>query len=89
MRPREHPTSARLVIEVSDSSLAYDRKSKAPVYAGGGVPEYWIVNVVERVIEVYTRPGAGGYESRVVRVAGDVIEPVALPGVRIKVTDVL
>lgn len=45
-----------LVVEVAFSSLAFDRKDKGRVYARGGVPEYWLVNTVDRVIDVYTDP---------------------------------
>jgi Uma2 family endonuclease len=54
-----HPTPAecRIVIEVSDSSLAIDRHDKTRVYARAGIPVYWVVNVVDKVVEVYTQPG--------------------------------
>jgi len=48
-----------LVIEVADSSLRYDRTTKQRVYARDRLPVYWIVNIPERVIEVYTEPKAG------------------------------
>lgn len=57
----EHPAAADLVIEVADSSLAYDRGPKLRVYAEAGVPEYWIVNLVDRCIEVHRKPGGGRY----------------------------
>ena len=49
----EHPSSAYLIIEVADSSLNDDRFIKRPVYATAGVPEYWILNIVDRCIEVF------------------------------------
>ena len=53
-----HPlaTELGLVIEVSDSSLAIDRNDKARIYARAGIPVYWVVNVVDKVIEVLTQP---------------------------------
>ena len=45
-----------IVIEVSDSSLDFDRRDKGRIYARAGIPVYWIVNVVDRHIEVYTTP---------------------------------
>jgi Uma2 family endonuclease len=53
-----HPTPAecRFVIEVSDSSLAIDRHDKTRIYARAGIPVYWVMNVVNKVIEVYTQP---------------------------------
>jgi len=61
----DHPTSAWLVIEVAESSLARDR-AKARVYAAAGVAEYWIVNLVEEVFEVHAGPSGEGY-ARVTR----------------------
>ncbi len=52
---RDHPTTAMLVVEISDSSLYLDRR-KALLYTAARVPEYWIVNLPDRKIEVYRRP---------------------------------
>jgi Uma2 family endonuclease len=56
-----HPTFAdmRLTVEVADSSLVEDRTMKLRIYARHRIPEYWIVNLVDRRVEVYTRPRAG------------------------------
>ena len=50
------PADIALIIEVADSSLALDREVKARVYARAGIPTYWIVNLVDARVEVYTRP---------------------------------
>jgi Uma2 family endonuclease len=50
------PKDVGLVIEVSDSSLETDRRDKAPIYAQSSLPEYWIINLVDRQIEVYGSP---------------------------------
>lgn len=55
-----HPTTAELVVEVSDSSLRFDRTKKASLYARAAIPEYWIVNLVRRRLEVHRDPRAGG-----------------------------
>jgi Uma2 family endonuclease len=54
---------AILVIEVADSSLAYDRQTKAPLYARFSIPEYWIVDLNNDRIEVYREPSPIGYRS--------------------------
>jgi Uma2 family endonuclease len=61
---RRHPDAAQtvLVVEVSDSSVSLDRTEKLRVYAGGGIPVYWIVNLVELRVEVHARPEAGVYQ---------------------------
>jgi Uma2 family endonuclease len=52
----EHPTIATLIVEIADSSLAYDRSRKAALYAESQIQEYWIVNLQERLLEVYRHP---------------------------------
>jgi Uma2 family endonuclease len=56
------PPDVALVCEVSDSSLSEDR-AMAAIYAAGRIPVYWIVNLVERQLEVYTDPAPTGYRS--------------------------
>jgi len=64
------------VIEVADSSLGYDRKTKLALYARAGIPQYVIVNLAGRCIEIYEQPSTdGSYQQIAVRRAG---EPVAL-----------
>ncbi len=50
-----------LLIEVADSSLAYDRSTKLRIYAEAGIPEYWIVDCAAETVEVYRTPGPEGY----------------------------
>lgn len=50
------PADTALVIEVAASSLQHDRTNKARIYARAGIPVFWVVNVIDRVIEVYTQP---------------------------------
>jgi Uma2 family endonuclease len=52
----QHPRTALLVVEVSDTTLAYDRTVKAAVYAEAGIAEYWIVNLPDRLLEVHRQP---------------------------------
>ena len=51
-----HPSSAALVVEVSETTLAFDRRHKGSLYARARVADYWIVNLVNRRLEVYRRP---------------------------------
>ena len=86
-----HPTTALLVVEVSESSLPADRLTKAPIYAAAGVREYWIVNLRDRCVEVHRQPAAGEarYAQRTAVRPGEHIEPIVLPGARIAVDDLL
>jgi Uma2 family endonuclease len=88
--------SALLVVEVSDSSLAYDRNHKAPLYAAGGIADYWIVNLVQCQLEVYRDPVADStqlfgfrYNSRMILDPADVVSPLAAPQASITVADLL
>lgn len=61
-----HPPTADLVVEVADTSLLYDRTEKGAMYASAGIPTYWIVNLQEGVLEVYSQPESERYtESRI------------------------
>ena len=89
----EHPKSALLVIEVADSSLKYDQGKKAAMYAKAGIADYWIVNINERVIEVYRDPvkvnGRGRYETKLRFAEGETVTPLAFENITVAVTDVL
>jgi Uma2 family endonuclease len=56
---------ALLLVEVAQTSLAYDRSTKLRLYAGAAIPEYWVVDSVAESIEVYRTPSAAGYRDRV------------------------
>jgi Uma2 family endonuclease len=60
-----HPTPADiiLVIEVADSSIRFDRETKAPLYAAAGIGEYWIVNLIDNRLEIYRQPEGSIYTS--------------------------
>ena len=84
-----HPSTALLLIEVSNSSLRKDRRVKLSIYAEAGVPEYWIVNVSKPgtiEVEVYTQPSAGGYAKLETLRDGDVLRPLQVP-IEIPVAD--
>ncbi|PEN09608.1 hypothetical protein CRI93_02445 [Longimonas halophila] len=59
-----HPTHALLVVEVADTSLAYDRNTKRPLYATHGIATYWIANLNASQLEVYTNPEADDYHTK-------------------------
>ena len=77
----EHPSAVDvlLVIEVASSSLHRDRTEKAELYAEVGIQDYWIVNLVDRTIEVYRDPAAGHYRSVKTFGADEVVQPLAVP----------
>lgn len=67
-----------LVIEVADSSLKFDREVKLKAYALAGIPEYWIINVIDRVVEIYTEPIEGQYQVRLAVLPSDHIQSPTL-----------
>jgi len=88
---RSHPTTALLVIEVADASLKQDRLSKAAIYAAAGIPDYWIVNLRDQVVEVMRDPDREAARYRAVRSVsrGEQLELVALPGATVDVSELL
>jgi Uma2 family endonuclease len=86
-----HPQSSDvyLVIEVSDSTVDFDRNVKAPAYARSGIGEYWLVNLVIDAIEVYRQPAANGYQHVETKHRGESIGLEALPDYAFTVAQLL
>ena len=91
-----HPTQPVLLVEVAESSLASDREWKGSLYARARVPEYWIVNLVDREFEVHRDPRPaveavfGWRYTRIQRLSSDeTVTPVGAPEARIAVADLL
>ena len=74
-----HPTSALLIVEVSDESLERDRTVKQRLYARCGIGEYWIIAIPERTLEVYRDAGNDDYKAITRYIAGDTVSPLARP----------
>ncbi len=83
------PEDVLLVIVVAQTTLAFDRRVKLPMYARSGVAEVWIVDVNGQSVEVFRQPAGGAYVERIVASPGDVVAPVALPDVAIAVSAIL
>jgi Uma2 family endonuclease len=91
-----HPSRPALVVEVALTSLALDRGEKASLYARAGVGDYWIVNLVDSVLEVYREPEATPdsahgwrYGSALTLRTGDRVRPLSVPNAEILVADLL
>ena len=84
-----HPPTAVLVIEVSELSSRIDREEKRLVYAAAEIPEYWILYVSAKQVEVMRDPRDGDYLSRIVLEPEDTVTPLATPGASIRVADLL
>ena len=96
-KPRDwsdHPATADLVIEISESTLRFDLTVKAKLYAQALIPEYWVVDLVHRQLIVHRLPkrprsGAARYEEVTVYEADAVVKPLAKPKASVKVADLL
>jgi Uma2 family endonuclease len=91
-----HPTTALLIVEVSDSTLSYDRNRKASLYARADIADYWIVNVVDGQLEVRRnsmpnprKPYGFDYAEVTILLTSDIVVPLCRPHVRIPVADLL
>lgn len=91
-----HPERPALAVEVSDSSLYFDRQHKGSLYARAGIQDYWIVNLVDRALEIYRDPGPDAsalfewrYRSVVTLTPPAMAVPLAFTNSRIAVFDLL
>ena len=93
---RAHPSAPLLVVEIAETSLALDREHKSGLYARAGVADYWIVNLPERVIEIYRQPVPAldtpfgwRYQSAQRLAQTATISPLSAPEVSMAVGDLL
>lgn len=84
-----HPSRAALIIEVADSTLSFDRQQKKKLYARNGIPEYWIINLVEQQLEIHRDPEEKDYNENITLQKGQSIAPLSAPDNTISVTDIL
>jgi Uma2 family endonuclease len=97
LKPREdfyrhahpRPEDVLIVIEVSDSTLDFDREVKMPLYAAAGIPEAWLVNIPEERIEVYGDPAGGEYQTARSYARGRRLQSHTLASLRLPVSKVL
>ncbi len=92
----QQATTAELVVEVSDTTVAYDTTEKAELYATGGIADYWVIDVTNGRLLVFrdprplaTTPPATAYQTSLTFGRGDTVSPLALPGVTVAVADLL
>lgn len=87
----DHPTPADvlILIEVSDTSLVYDRNTKLPMYARAGIPESWLVDLQAEIVERHTQPSPDGYRLTARFWRGETVTSVVLPSLALPVDAVL
>jgi Uma2 family endonuclease len=91
-----HPSHPVLIVEVADSSLAFDRAEKGSLYARAGIADYWILNLPDQVLEVYREPAAAPhapyghrYGATITLAPRDTVSPLAAPTAAILVASLL
>lgn len=80
LAPRPKATDILLLVEVSDTSLAFDLKAKAALYARAAIAEYWVLDVNSRRLIVHRSPQAGTYHDVIVYAESESVAPLASPG---------
>jgi len=83
------PEDVLLVVEISDTTLAYDKNVKLPLYSRAGIPEAWIVDLSGRKVEIHSDPGPGGYRVSRSCGPGEEVVSAAVEGVSVPVDEVL
>jgi Uma2 family endonuclease len=90
------PQTANLIVEISDTTLSYDRSRKASLYAKFGIQDYWILNLKNQTLEIYRRPVIDentfygfGYEEKLTFDQTKEVSPLAMSDAKIKVADLL
>ena len=87
---KQRPTSddVFLLIEISETSLRYDRGEKAELYAQEGIADYWVVDVIHQKVEVFRDPADGNYQSLQTFGIGDTISPLEFPEITLNIADI-
>ncbi|MCA1638356.1 MAG: Uma2 family endonuclease, partial [Acidobacteria bacterium] len=83
------PDEVILIIEVSDSTVKYDRNKKLPLYAEAKISEVWIINLLNEIVEVHTKPSVGLYQSVKIFRRGEIVQSEVLPDLSLQVDSVL
>ena len=78
-----------LIVEVSNSTLAFDLSNKVRQYGKVGIPEYWVVDIPNRLLHVFREPTADGYASEIVLTTDDEVRPLAAPNSTVRVAELL
>lgn len=93
---KSHPQTADLVVEISDTTLSYDRNRKASLYAKFGIQDYWILNLRKQTLEVYRQPIEDdntfygfGYAEKLTFTEKNTVSPLAAPEAQIRIADLL
>jgi len=85
----QHPTAAALIVEVADTSLSFYRGRKAAAYARNGIPEYWVLNLCDRLLHVHCVPAGGVYCDAADLDSDASLAPLVSPDRPLRISDLL
>ncbi len=83
------PEEVILLVEVSDTTVKYDRDKKLPLYAEAEIPEVWIINLPNEIIEIHSQPSVGLYQFVKIFKRGENVKSEALPELDLTVDAIL
>ncbi len=83
------PADTLLAVEASNTTLRADMTVKRLLYARSGIPEYWVVDIPNRLLHVFREPTEGGYASETVLTPEDEVSPLAAPNASVRISDLL
>jgi Uma2 family endonuclease len=83
------PEDVALIVEVSDTTLTYDKNVKLPRYAEAGISEAWLIDLNSEIIEVHSGPGPGGYRKTTRHTRGDRVESATVPDLAFDTSEAL
>ncbi len=73
------PEDVYLIVEVSDTTIYFDRNVKRRLYARHNIPEFWIVDLHQKAIEIFRKPGPGGYQESYIPTSEETFSPLSFP----------
>lgn len=83
------PADVLLIVEISVSTLGFDRETKREIYAEAGIVEFWLVNLENNTVEVYSHPKNGSYFEMKIYERGEIIRSKHIADLKLKVTDII
>ncbi len=82
------PEDVYLIVEVSDTTIYFDRNVKRRLYARHNIPEFWIVDLHQKAIEIYRKPGPGGYQESFIPTSEETFSPLSFPELVLTMNDI-
>ncbi len=82
------PEDVFLIVEVSDTTIYFDRNVKRRLYARHNIPEFWIVDLHQKAIEIYRKPGPGGYQESFIPTSEETFSPLSFPEFVLTMNDI-